>query len=67
MFLRPLSQAASALVFFSRRTDMPFLYTTSLAKLHFPEDAMYEVSPTGTLPSGTAPWDLDPALSSSLL
>ncbi|KAF1676037.1 Alpha-N-acetylgalactosaminidase, partial [Pygoscelis papua] len=43
VFLRPLSQAASALVFFSRRTDMPFVYTTSLAKLHFPEDAMYEV------------------------
>ncbi|XP_066039681.1 alpha-N-acetylgalactosaminidase isoform X1 [Chamaea fasciata] len=43
VFLRPLSQAASALVFFSRRTDMPFRYTTSLAKLHFPEDAVYEV------------------------
>ncbi|XP_072723999.1 alpha-N-acetylgalactosaminidase isoform X2 [Ciconia boyciana] len=43
VFLRPLSHAASALVFFSRRTDMPFLYTTSLAKLHFPEDAVYEV------------------------
>lgn len=45
MFLRPLSQAASTLVFFSRRTDMPFRYTTSLANLHFPEDAVYEVSP----------------------
>ncbi|KAL2309143.1 hypothetical protein Nmel_005326, partial [Mimus melanotis] len=43
VFLRPLSQAASALVFFSRRTDMPFRYTTSLAKLHFPKDAVYEV------------------------
>ncbi|KAK4830202.1 hypothetical protein QYF61_009269 [Mycteria americana] len=43
VFLRPLSHAASALVFFSRRTDMPFVYTTSLAKLHFPEDAVYEV------------------------
>ncbi|CAM9984442.1 unnamed protein product [Bubo scandiacus] len=43
VFLRPLSQAASALVFFSRRTDMPFLYTTSLAKLHFPQDTVYEV------------------------
>lgn len=43
VFLRPLSQAASALVFFSRRIDMPFRYTTSLAKLHFPEDAVYEV------------------------
>lgn len=27
---------------------MPFRYTTSLAKLHFPEDAVYEVSPTDT-------------------
>ncbi|NWJ09675.1 NAGAB acetylgalactosaminidase, partial [Crypturellus undulatus] len=43
VFLRPLSQAASALVFFSRRTDMPFRYTTSLAKLHFPCDTVYEV------------------------
>ncbi|NXX19556.1 NAGAB acetylgalactosaminidase, partial [Podargus strigoides] len=43
VFLRPLSQAASALVFFSRRTDMPFRYTTSLARLHFPEDTVYEV------------------------
>ncbi|XP_002192599.5 alpha-N-acetylgalactosaminidase isoform X2 [Taeniopygia guttata] len=43
VFVRPLAQAASALVFFSRRTDMPFRYTTSLAKLHFPEDAVYEV------------------------
>ncbi|XP_067998680.1 alpha-N-acetylgalactosaminidase isoform X2 [Melanerpes formicivorus] len=43
VFLRPLSQAASALVFFSRRTDMPYFYTTSLAKLQFPKDATYEV------------------------
>ncbi|KAK2544192.1 hypothetical protein Q9966_002194 [Columba livia] len=43
VFLRPLSQGASALVFFSRRTDMPFVYNTSLAKLHFPEDTVYEV------------------------
>lgn len=48
MFLRPLSQAASALVFFSRRTDMPYRYTTSLAKLGFPEKAVYEVSPAFT-------------------
>ncbi|XP_051493009.1 alpha-N-acetylgalactosaminidase [Apus apus] len=44
VFLRPLSQGASALVFFSRRTDMPFRYTTSLAKLHFPQDGVYEVA-----------------------
>ncbi|NXU70882.1 NAGAB acetylgalactosaminidase, partial [Oreotrochilus melanogaster] len=43
VFLRPLSNDASALVFFSRRTDMPFRYTTSLDKLHFPEDGVYEV------------------------
>ncbi|XP_030301714.1 alpha-N-acetylgalactosaminidase [Calypte anna] len=43
VFLRPLSNDASALVFFSRRTDMPFRYTTSLEKLHFPEDGVYEV------------------------
>lgn len=67
MFLRPLSHAASTLVFFSRRTDMPFLYTTSLAKLHFPEDAMYEVSPTGVLHGRAAPWHLDPTLSNSPL
>ncbi|XP_030335482.1 alpha-N-acetylgalactosaminidase [Strigops habroptila] len=42
VFLRPLSQGASALVFFSRRADIPYVYTTSLAKLHFP-DAVYEV------------------------
>lgn len=66
MFLRPLSQAASALVFFSRRTDMPFRYTTSLAKLHFPEDAVYEVSPTDTLHSRAVPWHVDPPLPRSL-
>ncbi|NXN94253.1 NAGAB acetylgalactosaminidase, partial [Rhinopomastus cyanomelas] len=43
VFLRPLSQGASALVFFSRRTDRPFLYTTSLAKLHFPKGIVYEI------------------------
>ncbi|XP_009700121.1 PREDICTED: alpha-N-acetylgalactosaminidase, partial [Cariama cristata] len=54
VFLRPLSQAASALVFFSRRTDTPFVYTTSLAKLHFPEDAVYEVQDvySGKITSG---------------
>ncbi|NWX12500.1 NAGAB acetylgalactosaminidase, partial [Aegotheles bennettii] len=43
VFLRPLSQSASALVFFSRRIDMPYRYTTSLAKLQFPEGGVYEV------------------------
>ncbi|XP_034143784.1 alpha-N-acetylgalactosaminidase [Esox lucius] len=35
VFWRPLSDKASALVFFSRRTDMPYRYLTSLAKLHY--------------------------------
>ncbi|KAG9333884.1 hypothetical protein JZ751_009403, partial [Albula glossodonta] len=34
VFWRPLSNSASALVFFSRRTDMPYRYTTSLGKLN---------------------------------
>lgn len=66
MFLRPLSQAATALVFFSRRTDIPFRYTTSLAKLHFPEDAVYEVSPTDTLHSRAVRWHMDLPLSRCL-
>lgn len=39
---RPLSQSASTLVFLSRRTDMPYLYHTSLAKLNY-EAGNYEV------------------------
>ncbi|XP_019947332.2 alpha-N-acetylgalactosaminidase [Paralichthys olivaceus] len=35
VFWRPLSKNASALVFFSRRTDMPYRYKTSLSKLSF--------------------------------
>lgn len=35
VFLRPLSNKASALVFFSRRTDMPYRYQTSLKKLNY--------------------------------
>uniref|UniRef100_A0A8D0L4C2 Alpha-galactosidase n=1 Tax=Sphenodon punctatus TaxID=8508 RepID=A0A8D0L4C2_SPHPU len=42
VFLRPLSDSANALVFFSRRTYMPFRYTTSLAKLNFTDNALYE-------------------------
>ncbi|XP_068609804.1 alpha-N-acetylgalactosaminidase [Brachionichthys hirsutus] len=36
VFLRPLSNNASALVFFSRRKDMPYRYQTSLRKLNYP-------------------------------
>ncbi|XP_028837435.1 alpha-N-acetylgalactosaminidase-like [Denticeps clupeoides] len=35
IFWRPLSHAASALVFFSRRSDMPYRYQTSLARLNY--------------------------------
>lgn len=45
---------------------MPFRYTTSLAKLHFPEDAVYEVSPTDALHSRAVPWHMDPPLPRSL-
>ncbi|XP_015282997.1 PREDICTED: alpha-N-acetylgalactosaminidase [Gekko japonicus] len=54
VFLRPLSNSASALVFFSRRTDMPYHYTTSLAKLNYTQNAIYEVQDvyTGEIISG---------------
>ncbi|XP_037100645.1 alpha-N-acetylgalactosaminidase [Syngnathus acus] len=35
VFWRPLSNNASALVFFSRRNDMPYRYQTSLGKLNY--------------------------------
>ncbi|KAM7382319.1 hypothetical protein PAMP_002057 [Pampus punctatissimus] len=35
VYWRPLVHSASALVFLSRRTDMPYLYHTSLAKLNY--------------------------------
>ncbi|XP_072518498.1 alpha-N-acetylgalactosaminidase [Salminus brasiliensis] len=35
VFWRPLSDGASALVFFSRRTDMPYRYQTSLKALNY--------------------------------
>ncbi|XP_006027700.1 alpha-N-acetylgalactosaminidase isoform X2 [Alligator sinensis] len=57
VFLRPLSHSASALVFFSRRTDMPYRYTTSLARLNFTENAVYEAQDvySGNIISGLAP------------
>lgn len=42
VYWRPLSHSASTLVFLSRRTDMPYLYHTSLAKLNY-EAGNYEV------------------------
>ncbi|XP_078130759.1 alpha-N-acetylgalactosaminidase-like [Sander vitreus] len=35
VFWRPLSNNASALVFFSRRNDMPYRYQTTLSKLNY--------------------------------
>ncbi|XP_061495300.1 alpha-N-acetylgalactosaminidase [Rhineura floridana] len=54
VFLRPLSHSASALVFFSRRTDMPYRYITSLAQLNFTQNAVYEAQDvyTGQIISG---------------
>lgn len=42
VYWRPLSHSASSLVFLSRRTDMPYLYHTSLAKLNY-DAGNYEV------------------------
>ncbi|XP_043931266.1 alpha-N-acetylgalactosaminidase [Protopterus annectens] len=42
VYLRPLSNSATALAFFSRRTDMPYHYTTSLKKLNYTGNSAYE-------------------------
>ncbi|XP_028808856.1 alpha-N-acetylgalactosaminidase-like [Denticeps clupeoides] len=42
VFWRPLSGSASALVFFSRRDDMPFRYQTSLKQLNY-TTGVYEI------------------------
>lgn len=44
VFLRPLASDAYALVFFSRRTDMPYRFHSSLAQLNFSSSSLYEVS-----------------------
>nr|XP_006011127.2 PREDICTED: alpha-N-acetylgalactosaminidase-like [Latimeria chalumnae] len=41
VFLRPLSKSAGALVFLSRRTDIPFHYTTSLKTLNYTSTMAY--------------------------
>uniref|UniRef100_A0A673AYU5 Alpha-galactosidase n=1 Tax=Sphaeramia orbicularis TaxID=375764 RepID=A0A673AYU5_9TELE len=53
VYWRPLFQSASALVFLSRRTDMPYRYHTSLGKLHY-EEGNYEAYDvfTGTTVKG---------------
>ncbi|XP_028935345.1 alpha-N-acetylgalactosaminidase [Ornithorhynchus anatinus] len=54
VFLRPLARSASALLFFSRRTDVPFRYRTSLAGLNFTSASLYEAQDvyTGEIISG---------------
>ncbi|KAL2084849.1 hypothetical protein ACEWY4_020367 [Coilia grayii] len=60
VYWRPLASSASALVFFSRRTDMPYRYHCSLDKLNYTAGLyeMYDVF-TGevlSLPSHTTPF-----------
>ncbi|XP_007939977.1 alpha-N-acetylgalactosaminidase [Orycteropus afer afer] len=54
VYMRPLSSGASALVFFSRRTDMPYRYQSSLARLNFTSSLVYEAQNvyTGDIISG---------------
>jgi hypothetical protein len=49
VYWRPLSQSASALVFLSRRQDMPYRYHTSLAKLNYTAGS-YEVCSSFLVP-----------------
>ncbi|KAG7461056.1 hypothetical protein MATL_G00205420 [Megalops atlanticus] len=79
VFWRPLSNSASALVFFSRRSDMPYRYTTSLGKLNytsgsykvydvFAEELMPGLSDSTAFtisinPSGVVMWYVLPAVS----
>ncbi|XP_049627598.1 alpha-N-acetylgalactosaminidase-like [Suncus etruscus] len=42
VYLRPLSNQASAIVFFSRRTDQPYKYRSNLAQLNLTSATMYE-------------------------
>lgn len=53
VYWRPLSKNASALVFFSRRSDMPYRYHTSLAKLHYTtgQYKIYDVFAENSAPS----------------
>lgn len=54
VFLRPLANEAYALVFFSRRTDMPYRYHTSLGQLNLTSTSLYEAQDvyTGSIISG---------------
>ncbi|XP_041963891.1 alpha-N-acetylgalactosaminidase-like [Alosa sapidissima] len=60
VYWRPLARSTSALVFFSRRSDMPYRYQTSLARFNYPA-GLYDVYDvfTGTwmtLPSHDTPF-----------
>lgn len=44
VYMRPLVGYSYALVFFSRRTDMPYHYRSSLAQLNFTGSGLHEVS-----------------------
>ncbi|XP_019302601.2 alpha-N-acetylgalactosaminidase [Panthera pardus] len=57
VYVRPLADEASALVFFSRRTDMPYRYHSSLAQLNFNSSNTYEAQNvyTGDVISGLHP------------
>ncbi|KAK2499968.1 hypothetical protein MC885_018809 [Smutsia gigantea] len=54
VFVRPLANEACAIVFFSRRTDTPYHYRCSLAKLNFHSSNTYEAQNvyTGDVISG---------------
>lgn len=54
VYLRPLASEASAIVFFSRRMDMPYHYHSSLARLNFSSSVVYEAQDvyTGDIISG---------------
>nr|KAF6453230.1 alpha-N-acetylgalactosaminidase [Molossus molossus] len=57
VFLRPLINDAFALVFFSRRTDMPYRFHSSLARLNITCSGLYEAQDvyTGAVISGLQP------------
>ncbi|KAF6120533.1 alpha-N-acetylgalactosaminidase [Phyllostomus discolor] len=54
VFLRPLARDAYAVVFFSRRADMPYRFRSSLAQLGFSGSGVYEAQDvyTGGIISG---------------
>lgn len=57
VYLRPLVNDAYALVFFSRRTDMPYRFHSSLAQLNFTSSRLYEVSALQVVSAFCFPWE----------